>query len=158
MYFTLANFRFCVRVLWLSPNPKPFFASSDSNHFHLHGHFCQFSWVIPGDLKLHERSHIVEEPFSCSQCDKKFVLCGDLKQHERIHTGEKHFTCWQCDKKFKGKFDCSLECTMSYHHPSQPLLTILYTIDSLYHVILYIQNFFSASTQPKLTFWPFGLN
>ena len=62
---------------------------------------CDKKFALPSDLKLHEKIHTREETFSCSQCDKKFALSGDLTQHERIHTDEEHFTCLQCDKKFR---------------------------------------------------------
>ena len=44
---------------------------------------------VPARLKVHERMHTGEKPFTCSKCDKAFQQNCDLKKHERTHIGEK---------------------------------------------------------------------
>ena len=51
-------------------------------------------------MKVYERIHASEKPYSCNFCDKKFAQINSLNVHERIHTGEKPYSCKICDKKF----------------------------------------------------------
>ncbi len=46
-------------------------------------------WIITqtGALKIHERTHMAENPYTSWKCEKAFNKVGALKIHERTHTG-----------------------------------------------------------------------
>uniref|UniRef100_A0A8C5N3C2 C2H2-type domain-containing protein n=1 Tax=Leptobrachium leishanense TaxID=445787 RepID=A0A8C5N3C2_9ANUR len=48
----------------------------------------------------HQHVHILEQPFSCSECGQDFTDSIALKKHQRNHTGKKGFTCTECGKRF----------------------------------------------------------
>ncbi|XP_077111466.1 uncharacterized protein LOC143767208 isoform X5 [Ranitomeya variabilis] len=80
----------------------------------------------------HEMVHIVEKPFSCSECGKYYSTKSKLAKHQRSHTGEKPFSCSECGKRYSEKsvlfnhqrihtgekpFSCS-ECGKCFTHKS----------------------------------------
>ncbi|XP_077148197.1 oocyte zinc finger protein XlCOF7.1-like isoform X1 [Ranitomeya variabilis] len=54
-------------------------------------------------ILAHRRIHIVEKPYSCSECGKRFTNKSHLASHERGHTGEKPYSCSECGKRFTNK-------------------------------------------------------
>lgn len=48
----------------------------------------------------HQRSHLIEKPYRCSQCGKSFARSTDFIRHQITHTGEKPYTCVKCGKSF----------------------------------------------------------
>ncbi|XP_073529873.1 oocyte zinc finger protein XlCOF7.1-like isoform X2 [Phyllobates terribilis] len=54
-------------------------------------------------ILTHRRIHIVEKPYSCSECGKRFTNKSHLASHERGHTGEKPYSCSECGKRFTNK-------------------------------------------------------
>ncbi|XP_073436225.1 uncharacterized protein [Dendrobates tinctorius] len=51
----------------------------------------------------HQKTHTVENNYSCSKCGKCFSKKSNLVSHQRIHTGEKPFSCSECGKCFAAK-------------------------------------------------------
>ncbi|XP_069605812.1 zinc finger protein 773-like isoform X2 [Ranitomeya imitator] len=51
----------------------------------------------------HEKIHIAENRFSCSECEKCFNHKSNLVKHQRTHTGEKPFSCLECGKCFNNQ-------------------------------------------------------
>ena len=53
--------------------------------------------------------------FTCALCDKQFSSKANLKVHQRIHSGDFPFTCVHCSRSFKQKQQLeggvSLTCT-----------------------------------------------
>ena len=59
---------------------------------------CDKSYVTPGALKMHIRTHTL--PCKCKICGKSFSRPWLLQGHYRTHTGEKPFKCEICHRAF----------------------------------------------------------
>ncbi|XP_073542277.1 uncharacterized protein [Phyllobates terribilis] len=61
---------------------------------------CRLCFIHHLDLEKHRNFHREEKPFSCLECGMCFFQNSDLVEHERIHTVEKLFSCQECGISF----------------------------------------------------------
>ena len=53
----------------------------------LHVLFWQKRFAQNSKMKIRERNHTGEKPYSCLYCDKRFAKSSELKSYETTHTG-----------------------------------------------------------------------
>lgn len=61
---------------------------------------CHKSFANKDTLKIHQRIHTGEMPYSCSNCDKSFKSPGAIHVHLKTHTREKPYACSICGFSF----------------------------------------------------------
>ena len=50
-------------------------------------------------MKIHEKIHKDEIPYSCQNCDKTFTQNAHMKLNERTHSCEKPYVCFFVTKR-----------------------------------------------------------
>lgn len=61
---------------------------------------CGRSFRLERFLRLHQRQHTGERPFTCPECGKNFGKKTHLVAHLRVHSGERPFACEECGRRF----------------------------------------------------------
>ncbi|XP_053505905.1 zinc finger protein 135 isoform X1 [Ictalurus furcatus] len=80
--------------------------------------FCDESFVLLSDLRVHLKTHPEYRPHQCDQCGKCFALHHSLLAHLSNHTGDKPYLCTQCGKRFFSKVQ--LKSHMRCHSGERP--------------------------------------
>lgn len=87
------------------------FATKRSLRNHSHGekdsrdrlhscHQCPASFATAFMLKVHEKSHSDERPFTCAECGKSYRSQHVYQDHLNQHKGIKAYSCKECGKSF----------------------------------------------------------
>ncbi|XP_072530105.1 uncharacterized protein [Salminus brasiliensis] len=80
--------------------------------------FCDETFILVSDLRVHLKTHPEYRPHQCDQCGKCFALRSSLLAHLSNHTGEKPLLCTQCGKRFFNKIQ--LKSHMRCHSGEKP--------------------------------------
>ena len=51
--------------------------------------YCEKKFSQQQSVKLHERIHTGEKPYSCNNCNYRAISRGNITKHELIHAKEK---------------------------------------------------------------------
>lgn len=68
---------------------------------------CNKTFRTQKAIRRHMKTHLVQKPHTCSECQASFADISNLRKHTKKHTGElrsvegKPLTCKDCDKRFK---------------------------------------------------------
>ena len=61
---------------------------------------CTRSFEKLTQLRSHTKTHSMEKPYVCENCEMRFSRNHDLKRHQRIHSGVRPYNCGNCGKSF----------------------------------------------------------
>jgi len=65
--------------------------------------YCDRRFPSEYDVRVHERTHTGERPFTCEYCSKAFARKSILDVHRTLHTGQRDYVCNVCGMAFNRK-------------------------------------------------------
>ena len=81
------------------------------------------------ELKLHERIHTANKPYSCSQGSYKCSTSSSFKSHEITRTGDKPLSCQKCN--YKSSVSSALRVYERTHIADKPFSCLYFDYTSL---------------------------
>uniref|UniRef100_A0A8C1NX77 C2H2-type domain-containing protein n=1 Tax=Cyprinus carpio TaxID=7962 RepID=A0A8C1NX77_CYPCA len=78
---------------------------------------CQSTFICSTSYKRHMLTHRPERPFLCT-CGKGFTYRGALLAHQRIHLEERPYHCTDCGKGFLYPGNCNIKNSRCSHSDS----------------------------------------